>query len=252
MPHLIEINLLPSGAAGARKPAARASRGVSLPVSGADPRVAGLAAAALLLVLLGAFTFWRQGAQRGEVQAKVERERQDSLRLARTIALMKTIESRKDTIDQKMAVIRSVDGRRYVWPHLMDEISRAVPPFTWLTRVAAKAPPPEAPKPAAAAAAPAPADTTKKAAGDSAAKLPPLPPPPPPPGFNLEGSAATTQALTRFMKNLEASPFIRDVALVTSEQTQTQGRTYLKFTLEAAWEQPDSTLVETVPVVPVQ
>jgi Tfp pilus assembly protein PilN len=246
---LIEINLLPSGGAGARRPAARATRGASFPVAGADPRVAGLAAAALLLTVLGAFTFWKQGAHRDEVQAKVEHERQDSLRLARTIALMKTIESRKDTIDQKMAVIRSVDGRRYQWPHLMDEISRAVPPFTWLTRVAAKAAAPAPPPPAAAPA--AAADTTKKAAGDSASKLPPLPPPPPPPGFNLEGNAATTQALTRFMKNLEASPFIRDVALVTSEQTQTQGRTYLKFTLEAAWEQPDSTLIETVPVVPV-
>jgi len=250
VPHLIEINLLPSGAAGARKPAARASRGVSLPVAGADPRVAGLAAAALLFLLLGAFTFWRQGAHRGEVEAQVEHERQDSLRLARTIALMKTIDSRKDTIEQKMAVIRAVDGRRYVWPHLMDEISRAVPPFTWLTKVSAIAPPPAPPvaaRPAAAA-----ADTGKKAAADSTrGKLPPLPPPPPPPGFNVEGDVATTQALTRFMKNLEASPFIRDVALVTSEQTQTQGRTYLKFTLEARWEQPDSTLIETVPVVPV-
>ena len=247
MPPLIEINLLPSGGASARKPAARPGRGVSLPVAGADPRVAGLAAAALLLAVLGAYTFWRQGTHRGEVQAKVDRERQDSIRLSRTIALMKSIDSRKDTIEQKMAVIRSVDGRRYVWPHLMDEISRAVPPFTWLTRVAAIAAPAAPPAPAAAAA--APADTAK---GDSAkAKLPPLPPPPPPPGFNVEGDAATTQALTRFMKNLEASPFIRDVALVTSEQTQTQGRTYLKFTLEARWEQPDSTLIETVPVVPV-
>jgi len=247
VPPLIEINLLPSGGASARKPAARPGRGVSLPVAGADPRVAGLAAAALLLAVLGAYTFWRQGTHRGEVQAKVDRERQDSIRLSRTIALMKSIDSRKDTIEQKMAVIRSVDGRRYVWPHLMDEISRAVPPFTWLTRVAAIAAPAAPPAPAAAAA--APADTAK---GDSAkAKLPPLPPPPPPPGFNVEGDAATTQALTRFMKNLEASPFIRDVALVTSEQTQTQGRTYLKFTLEARWEQPDSTLIETVPVVPV-
>jgi Tfp pilus assembly protein PilN len=246
---LIEINLLPSGGAGARKAAARPGRGVSLPVAGADPRVAGLAAAALLLAVLGAFTFWRQGTHRAEVQAKVDRERQDSIRLSRTIALMKTIDSRKDTIEQKMAVIRSVDGRRYVWPHLMDEISRAVPPFTWLTRVAATAPPPAPPAPAAPAA--AAADTGKKAGADSAGKLPPLPPPPPPPGFNVEGDVATTQALTRFMKNLEASPFIRDVALVTSEQTQTQGRTYLKFTLEARWEHPDSTLIETVPVVPV-
>lgn len=250
MPPLIEINLLPAG--GPRRPAARAARGASLPVAGADPRVAGLALAALLVVTLAAFSFWRQGARRAEVEQKVERERQDSLRLARTIALMRTIDSRKDTIEQKMAVIRSVDGRRYVWPHLMDEISRAVPPYTWLTRVAATAPPPAPPAPARPAA--AAADTGKKgaAADTTKGKLPPLPPPPPPPGFNVEGDAATTQALTRFMKNLEASPFIRDVALVTSEQTQTEGRTYLKFTLEARWEQPDSTLIETVPVVPVQ
>jgi Tfp pilus assembly protein PilN len=225
-------------------------RGMSLPSGGTDMRVLGMAGVALLLAVLGAFTFWRQGARQGELRAQMEQERRDSVSLARTIALMKTIESRKDTIDQKMAVIRSVDGRRYVWPHLMDEISRAVPPFTWLTRVAATAPPP-APAPAARPAA-APADTGKKAGADTTkGKLPPLPPPPPPPGFNVEGDAATTQALTRFMKNLEASPFIRDVALVTSEQTQTQGRTYLKFTLEARWEQPDSTLIETVPVVPV-
>jgi Tfp pilus assembly protein PilN len=255
---LIEINLLPSGGA-ARRPAARRERAMALPTAGADPRVAALAGAALLIVALGAFAFWRQGAHRDELATQIDRERADSVRLARTITLMKSLESRRDTIEQKMAVIRSVDGRRYVWPHLLDEISRAVPPYTWLTKVTAMAPaggpagvrPAGAPPAPAAAPAPAPAagDTSKKAQGDSA--KPAIPPPPPPPGFDIEGAAAGTQALTRFMKNLEASPFIRDVALVTSEQTETQGRTYLKFTLEARWEQPDSTLVETVPVVPV-
>jgi Tfp pilus assembly protein PilN len=255
---LIEINLLPSGGGAQRRPAARRERAGGLPVAGADPRVAALAGAALLIVALGAFGFWRQGAHRGELNAQIEHERQDSVRLARTITLMRSLESRRDTIEQKMAVIRSVDGRRYVWPHLMDEISRAVPPDTWLTKVTAEAPaagPAGAPRPAGAAPAPAPApapaagDTTKKAAGDTGKVA--VAPPPPPPGFSVEGAAATTQALTRFMKNLEASAFIRDVALVTSEQTVTEGRSYLKFTLEARWEQPDSTLVETVPVVPV-
>jgi Tfp pilus assembly protein PilN len=258
---LIEINLLPSGGA-QRRPAARRERAGGLPVPGADPRVAALAGAAVLIVALGAFGFWRQGAQRDRLTEQVERERADSVRLARTITLMRSLESRRDTIEQKMAVIRSVDGRRYVWPHLMDEISRAVPPYTWLTKVTAEASaagPGGAPRPAGAAPAPAPApasttapaagDTTKKAAGDTGKVA--IAPPPPPPGFSVEGAAATTQALTRFMKNLEASAFIRDVALVTSEQTVTEGRSYLKFTLEARWEQPDSTLVETVPVVPV-
>jgi hypothetical protein len=66
----------------------------------------------------------------------------------------------------------------------------------------------------------------------------------------VEGAAGSTQALTRFMKNLELSPMIRDVALVTSEQATTAGRTYLKFTLEARYEKPDSSLLEIVPVLP--
>ncbi|HYH81657.1 MAG TPA: PilN domain-containing protein [Longimicrobium sp.] len=239
---MIEINLLPSGAA--RRPAAsRAARPVSLSGAGADPRLAALGLAAVLVLGLTAFGWWRTGAQQAELTGQLERERADSVRLANTIALMKTIEQRRDTIERKIAVIRSVDGRRYVWPHLMDEVSRAVPPFTWITKVAGvdEAPPP------APAAAPAPAP------GDSGAAAAAAPAPVPQgPGFSVEGNAANTQALTRFMKNLEASPMVRDVALVTSEQTATQGREYLKFTLEARWEQPDSTLVETVPVLPVQ
>jgi len=249
---LIEINLLPSGAA--RRPAAsRAARSSPLSGAGADPRVAALGLAAVLILGLTAFGWWRTGAQQAELTGQLERERADSVRLANTITLMKTLEQRRDTVERKIAVIRSVDGRRYVWPHLMDEVSRAVPPFTWITRVAGieEAAPAPAPAPAAAAPPPAAGDSANAAVAAPAAA--PAPPPVPQgPGFNVEGNAANTQALTRFMKNLEASPMIRDVALVTSEQTATQGREYLKFTLEARWEQPDSTLVETVPVLPVQ
>jgi hypothetical protein len=70
--------------------------------------------------------------------------------------------------------------------------------------------------------------------------------------FNVEGHAGATEALTRFMKNLEASPMVRDVALVTSQQEQVQGRTVLKFTLEARWEEPDAGFVETVPLLTAQ
>ena len=249
---MIEINLLPSGTP--RKAAARpaAGRGVSLPKMGADPRVAALGAAFVLVLLLGAFDFWRSGEKAAALESEVARARADSVRLARTIDLMKSLEGRRDTIERKIGVIRSVDTRRYVWPHILDEVSRAVPPYTWLTRIAAvEEPEAPAPRPAAAAAGAKGKDAAKgdSAKADSAAA--PLPAVPAGPGFNLEGAAATTQALTRFMKNLEASPMIRDVALVTSEQEEAEGRTYLKFTLEASWEEPDSAMVQTVPVIPV-
>lgn len=238
---MIQINLLPGGAP-KRAGAARGARTPSLPKLGADPRVAALGIVALVLAMLGGLGWWRTGAARTELQAQVETEQADSVRLARTISLMETLDARRDTIESKISVIRSVDGRRYVWPHLMDEVSRAVPPYTWLTKLAAADDP--APPAPPAGAPPAPADTAKK---DTAAAVVVEPEGP---AFSLEGAAGTTQALTRFMKNLELSPMIRDVALVTSEQATTEGRTYLKFTLEARYEKPDSSLLEIVPVLP--
>jgi Tfp pilus assembly protein PilN len=235
---LIQINLLPGGTP-KRASAARGARTPSLPKVGGDPRVAAVGGAALILLILAGLGWWKTGAARAELQASVERETADSVRLARTISLMETLDARRDTIESKISVIRSVDGRRYVWPHLMDEVSRAVPPFTWLTKLATSE------DDGGAAPAPAAADTAKK---DSTARVAPAAPDGP--AFSVEGAAGSTQALTRFMKNLELSPMIRDVALVTSEQTTTEGRTYLKFTLEARYEQPDSSLLEIVPVLP--
>lgn len=248
---MIEINLLPSGAtrrpAAARRPGG--GSGPSLPGLGADPRVAGMAGLGVLLLLFGAYWFWTSGKTRDELASQVESAAADSVRLERAIALMKTLDTRRDTIDQKMDVIRQVDTRRYVWPHLLDEVSRATPPYMWITKLAAveeeAAPPP-----------PPAAEKSKgkdkdKAAEDSAAAAaaPAAPLRPSGPVFNVEGHAGATEALTRFMKNLEASPMIRDVSLVTSQQEQVQGRTVLKFTLEARWEEPDTGFVETVPLL---
>jgi Tfp pilus assembly protein PilN len=253
---VIEINLLPSGAA--RRPAATrrmgGGAGPSLPSLGADPRVAGVAALGVLLLLGGAYWFWSSGQARDDLAARVEAAAADSVRLERAIALMKTLDTRRDTIDQKMEVIRQVDTRRYVWPHLMDEVSRATPPYMWLTRLAAvegEADEPPPPPPPAPSKEKGKGKDKGKAKGDTAVVVaaPVAPPRPAGPTFNVEGHAGATEALTRFMKNLEASPMIRDVSLVTSQQEQVQGRTVLKFTLEARWEEPDPGFVETVPLL---
>lgn len=251
---MIEINLLPSGTPRRAAAPRRAGAGPSLSSLGADPRVAGLAGAAVLLALLGAYWFWTSGQKRGELQAQIDTEVADSVRLERTIALIKTLDTRRDTIDRKMEVIRQVDTRRYVWPHLMDEVSRATPPYMWLTKLAVVEDEAAAPAGAPPAATPAPAatDTAKKGADSAAAAAPAVPAAASGPVFNLEGNAGSTEALTRFMKNLEASPMIREVALVTSERQNVLGRTVLQFTLEARWEEPDSAFVESVPLLTVR
>jgi Tfp pilus assembly protein PilN len=216
-----------------------------MPKLSGDPRLAALGVAALLFVLWAGYAFWSTGSKRTELAAQVERETADSVRLARTISLMNQLQARRDTIERKIDVIRSVDGQRYTWPHLLDEISRAVPQYTWLAKLTTT----EEDEPAPVAAPPA---GQAPAANDSAAKAaaaPPVPEVPAGPAFTIEGNTGSTQALTRLMKNLEASPLIEQVALVTSEQANQQGRTFLKFTLEARFETPDSALIETVPVI---
>lgn len=217
---MIEINLLPSGQkrrASRSRSSSRALGAPKLPAFNGDPWLAGLGTAGALLVVGTAFAYWQGGARTERLTTEIAQAASDSSQLASTIALMDALKAKQDTVGQQIAVIRSVDDRRYVWPHLMDEISRAVPAYTWLTKLSGSES----------------ADTTAGAL----------------PGFTLEGSAGSTQALTRLMKNLELSPFIRDVTLVTSEQTTEQGRTFQKFTLEAKYERPDSSAVETVPVI---
>jgi Tfp pilus assembly protein PilN len=242
---VIEINLLPSG--GGKRPSAAQRRpgggGPSLAAAGADPRIAGLGAVAVLLLLGAGFWFWTSGQKMEELNQQVERQAADSVRLERAIALMRTLDTRRDTIDQKMDVIRQVDTRRYVWPHLMDEVSRATPPYLWLTRlaVAEEAAPARAPRPAQGDT--ARADSAVAAAAVAAAAGP---------TFSIEGNAASTEALTRFMRNLEGSPMIRDVSLVTSQQEEEQGRAVLRFTVEARWEEPEPSFIETVPLLSVR
>lgn len=226
---MIQINLLPGTAARRAPSTARALKMPGLPNVGGDPRVIALGAVAVLLVLYVGFSFWRTSTRMAELETRVAEAREDSVRLQSAIALTESLRARQDTVQRKIEVIASVDQRRYVWPHLLDEVSRAVPQYTWLAKVTALDDGP----------APAPA------AGDSAA----APPLPEGPRFSLEGNTGSTQALTRLMKNLEASPMIRDVALVTSEQTEVDERTVLRFTLEALYERPDSTQIETVPVL---
>lgn len=214
---MIEINLVP-GHEGPRGTSRRATslQLPSFPALGGDSRTLLGGAAVLLLIFIVGFAFWKLSARKAALETEVQEEVRDSTRFATTIGLVHSLESRQDTIRQKIGVIREVDRRRYVWPHIIDEISAAVPTYTWLEQITSTEP----------------ADSTDRA-----------------PGFSIQGDAGSTQALTRFMKNLENSPFIRDVTLVTSEQQAEQGRTYQKFTLEAKYEMPDSSVIETVPIV---
>lgn len=217
MSAVIEINLVPGAQrrkASSRRPAA--VKMPSMPSFSGESRMPLIAAGGVALLLFTVYSMWSLGARHADLESQVQAEVRDSTRFAATIEMVQALQARQDTMQLKIGIIREVDQRRYVWPHVMDEISASVPAYTWLTRINATPP----------------TDTL-----DSA------------PGLAVQGNAGSTQALTRFMKNLESSHYIRDVTLVTSEQTEIEGRAVHKFSLEARYETPDPSVVETMPVI---
>lgn len=214
---LIEIDLSP--AAGKRRGRGRKTTSLKLPslaAFGGNARTTAAIGGGALLILLLFFGYWRMGSRIEALEGQVAQAVADSTRYAATIALIGSFEARQDTIREKISVIRSVDTRRYVWPHLLDEISLAVPAYTWLTALT----------------------STEVGAGG--------------PAFTLQGHTGSTPALTRLMTNLEASPFIRDVNLITTEQQVTDGRTIQRFSLEARYRDPGPSVIETVPILTVE
>lgn len=233
---MIEINLLPGAARKAK------GRGAGFSLAGVvgdaqssikDPfLIAAVASVVLAAGVVGGMHF-TQTARAATLAAHEEQAVADSARFATVLRQRRQAEAKRDSVQRQLAVIRTIDADRFVWPHVMDEVSRALPPYTWLKSLAVAAPqgPPQGAAPAAA---------------DSGAKAPPTAPEAA--RFRLVGNTVDIQALTRFMKLLEASPFIQNVSLARSEMALVDGKEVTEFTLEAQYERPDSSVIVTAPV----
>ncbi|HJU90945.1 MAG TPA: PilN domain-containing protein [Gemmatimonadaceae bacterium] len=235
---MIEINLLPGTGKKTR------SRGVGLNLSGSfagaiskitDPYMIGAAAAVAISLLATTGLFWAQRAKELSVNEKLQKAEQDSIRFATVIREKRKAQAQRDSVVRQVEMIRGFDNKRFVWPHIMDEVSRAMPPYTWLTSmiqtntiVAAAQTTPNDPKAA-------PVEP------DSVNAVPDI-------LFRVVGNTVDIQALTRFMKVLEASPFIENVQLVKSTMVMVEGKEVTEFQLDARYQWPDSSAIRTQPV----
>ncbi len=243
---MIEINLLP----GARKTKRSRSAAVDFgALFGAvssrirDPyMIAAIASVVVAIAAVG--VMWLQ--QSSTIKDLTEREQravQDSTRYASVIAQRAEAEAQRDSVVRQISIIKTIDGTRYVWPHILEEVSRALPQYTWLTSIAQTSAVAAVSAEAAAAAAAGPAARSKLAAeADSAAAAASMV------AFRIIGVTVDIQALTRFMKQLEGSPFIENVQLVRTDPVQVQSKEATSFTLDMKLQQADSTAIRRVPV----
>ncbi len=259
---MIEINLLPGARRTTRRridfsPAqALAGLGAGFKdrylIFGVAGVVAGIAAIA------GMYLY--QSRQESAIDVRETAAASDSARFAAVLNARAQAELTRDSVYQQLAIIKSIDDARYTWPHILEAINLAVPQYTWLVSITQTSPITTTAAPTASdtsAAGRARADSAKKrgalAGGSSAAARKAHADSlfygtASATTFRIVGQTVDVQALTQFMKNLEASPFIRNVQLTRSDLVTADNKEVTEFQLEAQTEVPPASLLRTVPL----
>lgn len=215
---MIEINLL----SGAKKK--RGGKGFSLQLPDfknlqglvKDPWLLAFIGGWAIVALLVAFLYVPRRARVNGLEPRLEEAQREALRMQRVLALKRQFEARRESLLAQIAVIRDIDRERYVWPHILQSVTRALPQYTWLDEM------------------------TVRQAGDVDSTLGT--------GFQLTGKSADIQAVTRFVRNLEESPFLTNVATISTGSTNDQGRDVYTYIVTAQYSHPDTTLLTMQPL----
>lgn len=191
-----------------------------------DPLLIGVVAS-WLAVSVWLFGVWKkQSSELSELTPRLEQARTENTRFKAFIQQKKKQELIRDSLLAQIGVIRDVDRDRYVWPHVLDEVAQALPAYTWLTELVAQAP--------------AVPQVSDSAASDSVHQLPPA--------FRIQGRTVDIQAYTKFLRQLEASPWVVDVVPVSVSTVVEHERPVTAFTIRANFKTADSAYIRTVPL----
>jgi Tfp pilus assembly protein PilN len=163
--------------------------------------------------------YYGQMQREQDLRARLDAGIKDSTRYATLIKDRIHAEAVRDTLLRQVNLIKTIDEDRFIWPHVMDEVARALPPYTWLTEMA----PAGGPVPADSS------DTTTKALT-----------------FKISGRTVDIQAYTRFLRQLEASPWVKDVTPLSAMTVVENERAVTAFTITATFHKADSAYIRTV------
>ena len=247
---MIEINLLPGTGKKARKGGGGGSgvdvramlAGIAAQIK--DPFLIGGVSVAALSILVAGGLYFTQAAEASALTEKEQHAVQDSTKYAAVLAERHKAELQRDSALRQLNIIKSIDNNRFVWAHVMDEVSHALPAYTWLTSIVQTSAPPTM-QAAAEIKKDEAADKKKPAkkvtdVDDDAAQATMK--------FHLVGNTVDIQALTRFMKDLEASPFVQNVQLAKTSIVLAEGKEITEFQLDAEYQTPEPGAIRTVPV----
>jgi len=228
---MIEINLLPgqkrktAGGAGFRMPE------FSTVLANVKDKwlLGAIAAAVVALGGNGAF-YLLTTARLSRLETTLRGVQSEKRRYDAVVAQKKQAERARDSLAAEMAIIRSIDADRYIWPHIMDEITKALPAYTWITNISTSA-----------AAVTTTTTTTGTAPVDTSATSDVH--------VSIDGRTVDIQAYTTFMRQLAASPWLLDVMPTRATTVIEQDRPVTQFNIALRYRQADSLYIRTVPLV---
>lgn len=173
-----------------------------------DPwRYVFIAAAVLAPAAVGAMWYTHR-AERNSLEARLEAAAADSARLAELQTLSDSLIRRRQELRERIQLIRGFDEDRFVWPHLMDEVSRAMPENTWLTQMSRRG------------------------------TLPDL-------SVEVVGMTTDPLLVTDFVRALQRQPHVGSVRIVRSQRREVGSVNAHNFTLIVSYERPPPGQVRT-------
>lgn len=258
---MIQINLLPGDKNKRRRTSTGSAKfdpralfaGLTDKIS--DKFLLGAVGASVFSLLVIGVMFVSQSARASNLEEAELKAVKDSTQFSAVLTAKARASATRDSLYQQIAIIKSIDDSRYLWSHLMYEVSNALPQYTWLRGIQQTSPPRSAASLDSAALKTEAADTAtsakaradraiaRKARAEAQLALAKQI------KFRLVGQTVDIQALTRFMKSLEASPFIQNVQLTRSDLVVNDSKEVTEFTLEAESQTPPAFAIKTVPLI---
>jgi Tfp pilus assembly protein PilN len=225
MNHMIEINLLP----GSKRKKKGGGVSLTMPdfkelITGIkDPLMLGAIGSWVVAIAAVAIIFVMYSGSVAELEPERDRLRREKNRFQRELTLARSATIMVDSLSVELAAIRQIDANRFVWPHILDEVARALPDFTWFRSVDMVA-------------------TVPTGAIDEPVEANPLP------TIVIEARTSEIGQATRFVRRLAESPWFTDVELGRTQAGIEEERSVVNFSVQATFKMADSAFIRTVPV----
>src|SRR5574341_1452211 len=235
---MIEINLLP----GQKRKKRAVGAGLAMPDFKAllahvkDPLLLGAAGAWALALAVVGFIYLTESRRLADMQQDLTRVEADARRFQALINQKRTEERLRDSLLLELDAIRAIDSDRYVWPHILEEVTKALPDYTWLESVSMVSGPVVTTGGGAAGGA-----AGARAAAADTAKPAVL--------VSIDGRTGDMGGYTRFLRQLAESPWLTDVVAGATKTVVVDDRPVLTFTISVTFRQADSAFIRTVPVL---